>query len=135
MLIVMKPEGLERQAQFAREDFATNRPPDAPLLPLSYDEREQLKLEGPLPTIVALYGRSLANLNYDLEQHPSFVDYARGVMASELNACPGMKENEELRRRFPPRPLKGLGPALCWKPASQSTKKKRGPRAYHLGKG
>ena len=135
MLIVIEPEGLERQAQLAREDFATNGPPDAPPLPLSYDERERLKLEGPLPTIVALYARSLENQKYDLEEHPSFVDYARGVMASDLNVHPGMKENEELGRRFPPRPLKELGPALCWKPASQSTKKKRGPRAYHLGKG
>ena len=116
MLIVMKPEGLERQAQFAREMFGLNGPFDAPPLPLSYDERERLKLEGPLSKIVALYARSLENQKYDLEEHPSFVDYARGVMASDFNGHRGMKEDEELRRRFPPRQLNGLGPGLCWEP-------------------
>jgi hypothetical protein len=123
MLIVIEPEGLEREAQFAREMFALNGPFDAPPLPLSYNEREDLKVGG-LSTIVALYARSLENLRYDLEEHPSFVDYARGVMASELNVHPGMKEDEGLRRRFPPRSLRGLGPGLCWKPSSQSMKKK-----------
>src|SRR5258708_705070 len=46
MLIVIEPEGPEGQAQLAREHFATNGPPDAPPLPLSYDEREDLKVGG-----------------------------------------------------------------------------------------
>src|SRR6266516_4387830 len=116
MLIVIEPDGLELQAQLAREHFAANGPPDAPPLPLSYDDREQLKLEGRFSTIVSLYARSLQSLRYDLEDHPSFVDYARGVMASDFSAYPGMKEDEELRRRFPPRQLKGLGPGLYWRP-------------------
>jgi hypothetical protein len=113
MLIVIEPEGLEDQAQLAREHFAANGPPDAPPLPLSYDEREDLKVGG-LSTIVALYARSLQNLRYDLEEHPSFVDYARGVMASDYS--PDFINNKELLRRYPPRSLPGLGPGLCWQP-------------------
>jgi hypothetical protein len=36
-------------------------------------------------------------------------------MASEY-APDFIKKDEELQRRFPPRPLAGLGPALVWEP-------------------
>ena len=112
MLIVIEPEGLEGQAQLAREHFATNGPPDAPALPLSYDEREDLKVGG-LPHIVSWYGRSWEARRYNLLEHPSFDDYARGLMAWEHTPY-FIKNNEELLRRFPPRALPGLGLALRW---------------------
>ena len=105
---------MARLALMARECFAVNGPPDAPPLPLSYDEREDLKIGG-LATIVALYARSWEGRDYD-QEHPAFFDYACGVMASGHMGYRGIKEDEQLRKRFPPRPLRGLGPGLYWEP-------------------
>jgi hypothetical protein len=108
---------MARAALLAREHFALNGPPDAPLLPLSQGDREDLKRgRGGLAILVSLYARSLESRKYDLEEHPTFFDYACGVMASEHNGYPGLKEDQELRKRFPPRHLAGLGPGLYWKP-------------------
>jgi hypothetical protein len=101
----------------AREWFAKHGPPDAPPLPLSYDEREGLK-RGDLGHLVALYARSLAAQDYDVEKHPSFHDYACGVMASGLRPS----HNEELCERFPPRPLDGLDNGLYWSPPRRRSK-------------
>ena len=119
MLFVLEPKGLQLKARLAREAFAVNGPPDAPLLPIGYDEREDTKRQGPLAKIVGLYARSLENRKYDLQEHPSFDDYARGVMASEYHGHSEMKEDEELKKRFPPRQLKGLGPGLYWEPPKE----------------
>jgi len=113
---------LGRRARFARKWFDLNGPPDARPLPLGYDEREALK-RGGLPTILAWYACSLACRDYSVEDHPSFDDYAGGVMASD-HAPEFIKEDEELRRRFPPRTLSGLGPALCWKPPAVQRRKR-----------
>ena len=103
---------LGRRAMAARQWFEINGPPDAPPLPLGYDEREALK-HGGVDHIFAWYTSSLACLDYAVTEHPSFDDYACGVMASEY-APDFIKKDEELQRRFPPRPLTGLGPALIW---------------------
>ena len=103
-----------RQALAAREWFKRNGPPDAPPLPLGYYEREALKVGGPTH-IIAWFACSLACRDYAVEKHPSFDDYACGLMASEYT--PGfVKNDEELQRRFPPRPLAGIGPGLVWEP-------------------
>ena len=106
-----------RRARFARKWFADNGPPDIQPLPLGYDEREALK-GGGAPHILAWYARSLAGRKYNVLEHPLFDDYARGVMASEY--APGfITKNDELRQRFPPRPLDGLGPGLWWEPPEE----------------
>jgi hypothetical protein len=98
-----------RLALRARAWFALHGPVDAQPLPVSYSEREDLKTGG-LPHIVAWYARSLEARQYDIEEHPSFDDFARGVMASEY--APGfITEDEQLRRQ-----LTGLGPGLYWRP-------------------
>ena len=102
------------RALLARGWFAHNGPPDAQPLPLSCDERERLKIGG-LKHLLAWYAGSLACLDYAVEKHPSFDDHARGVMASD-HAPDFIKKDEELRRRFPPQKLKGLGPGLIWEP-------------------
>jgi hypothetical protein len=99
-------------APAARSWFAQNGPPGAPPLPLSYEAREALK-GGGLPHLVAWYARSLEALNYDYNGHPSFDDYARGVMSSG-NAPYFITEDRALRGRYPPRALRGLGASLCW---------------------
>jgi hypothetical protein len=106
----------ERQARIAREWFETHKPPDAPTLPIGYDERERLKGTGLLPHMIAWYARSLTARDYNFLDHPSFDDYACGVMASEAHAPDFIRNDEEMRRRFPPRLLNGLGPRLCWNP-------------------
>src|SRR5262245_18867833 len=108
---------LVRAALAAREWFYENGPEDLQPLPLSYGEREALKSKG-ASHIRAWYARSLECRDYDVSEHPPFDDYARGVMASE-HAPEFITENEELRQRFPPRPLKGLGPGLYWKPSKE----------------
>jgi hypothetical protein len=102
------------RALLAREDWALNGPPDAPPFPVSYGERESLKVGG-LPHIVAWFARSLEGRHYNLREHPTFEPYARGVMVSEF-APDFIKNDEQLRRRFPPQVLNGLGPGLCWSP-------------------
>jgi hypothetical protein len=111
-IFVLDPEGLEDQAELARLHFALHGPSDAPLLPLGYNERECIKGKSPLNTMVGLYARSWQVCRYDLERHPSFYDYACGVMASEYNGWPGLARDPEMLRRFPPRKLVGLGPGL-----------------------
>jgi hypothetical protein len=98
----------------ARDEFAMASP-GMPPLPLSYASREDLKVGG-LPHIVAWYARSLEARDYDFEGHPSFYDYACGVLASSY-APHFIKHDAELQRLFPPRTLHGLGPGLYWRPA------------------
>jgi hypothetical protein len=105
-----------RRARFARKWFADNGPPDIQPLPLGYAEREALK-GGGAAHILAWYARSLACRRYDVSEHPPFDDYARGVTASEF--APSFIKKEHLLKRFPPRPLDGLGPGLCWQPPEE----------------
>jgi len=105
-----------RHAKVARFAFSLSAPPDAPPLPLSYQERENLKCGG-LPHLVAWFARSLEVGNYQWWLHPLFEDYARGVLASPF-APDFIKQDEQLRGRFPPTPLSGLGPGLIWSPAN-----------------
>ena len=103
------------EALAARQWFAKTGPRDAPRLPLSRASRERRK-SGGLPHIVAWFAESLKRMNYDYADHPPFVDYARGVMASPL-APDFVKLDADLLRRFPPRGLDGLGPGLVWQPS------------------
>lgn len=112
--LVAKEKGLGPYGQRAREWFAKHGPPDAPPLPLCYNEREKLK-RGGLCHIVAWYARSLEDRDYNLSEHPSFDDYACGVMASEHTPW-FITDDKELRKRFPPRHLDGLDNGLYWEP-------------------
>jgi hypothetical protein len=114
------------RALVAREWFALNGPPDAPPLPLSYEEREALKHGGVLH-ILAWYARSLEARDYAVEEHPSFDLYARGVMASS-EAPEFITEDEQLKKRFPPASLAGIGPGLGWWPPEEHSKTKASRR-------
>jgi hypothetical protein len=100
------------QALLAREWFAGHKPDDAPELPLTYGDREDLKTGG-LSHLVAWFARSIASRDYIVEGHPLFDKYARGVMASEF-APEFIKGDAELMRRYPPCRLEGLNNAMCW---------------------
>jgi hypothetical protein len=90
---------LDHKAQLARHHFAQHGPCDAPPLPLDHNERESIKGKSPLNTMVGLYARSWEASDYDLERHPSFYEYACGVMASEYNGWPGLARDPEMLRR------------------------------------
>jgi hypothetical protein len=112
------------RALLARDWFADNGPPDGPPLPLSHDEREDMKGgRGLLNYIFALYARSLEGRDYDVKEHPSPANYVSGVLweaervAGDIGALPAYPgELAELRKRFPPRKLAGIGPGFCWEP-------------------
>lgn len=101
------------RALIARKRFADEGPPDAPPLPLTRGEREFQK-KGGLSHIEAWYAESLMRTGYDLDTHPSFDDYARGVMASP-HAPDLIKRDLNLKRRFSSKPLDGLNHALVWR--------------------
>jgi hypothetical protein len=98
---------------YAREWFRENGSPDLQLLPLGYSEHPTKSLA---EFLLKYYARSLESRGYDVQAHPSFYDYACGAMASEFNGLQQLKQDEGLRKRFPPRPLAGLGPGLIWEP-------------------
>jgi hypothetical protein len=103
------------RALLARQWFAETGPRGAPPLPLSYEEREKLKIGGPFH-IEAWFAESLrCHDEYDYETHPLFDEYARGVMASPY-APDFIKQDQELLKHYPPRALPGLGPGLVWQP-------------------
>jgi hypothetical protein len=103
------------KALAARDWFAINGPPDAPPLPLSYVEREDMKGRSPLESMVSLYARSLATSNYAFDKHPSFYDFVCGAMALDM-----FWHDDELKKRFPPRPLNGLQKGFIWKAAEHN---------------
>jgi hypothetical protein len=108
------------RALAAREWFAQNGLPELPPLPVSYDEREEMRSgRGLLPYIYALFARSLESSEYDIEAHPSFEIYASGVLeAVECQHIGRLPEYPaellELKKRFPPRRLSGLDIGFYW---------------------
>jgi hypothetical protein len=110
--------GLVARAWFDRDS------PEMKALPLSYHEREELKRHGGVDYIQSVYARSFEAQKYDFVRHPSFEQYARGVMASPL-APDFIRQDPELLKRYPPRPLDGLGSGLYWKPVKASKAGKR----------
>jgi hypothetical protein len=95
------------RAILARRWHAVNGPqdPDLQPLPLGCHEMEEAKLQGCAGRMLAWYSRSLAHNDCDIQQHPSFYEYACGILAFERE---GSELLEQLKRRFPPRLLPGL---------------------------
>ena len=105
------------------EHFAINGPADAqPLRPVLWSKSKELKEERfALDYIVGRYARSLEG--HDPDEHPSFADYASGVLWEAEHENIGVIEDgdqfEELKKRFPPGELAGMGPGFCWLPPKQ----------------
>src|SRR5207244_1486647 len=97
---------------------------DAQPLPLSSEEIEDrkyawhLKDRAPLSYIVSCFAYSLRShvlFRGDENSHPSFEDFAAGVLASE-SSPDFVREDEALRKRYPPRRLRDLNAGNCWEP-------------------
>jgi hypothetical protein len=117
-----------RKALLARESFAEDGPPDAPPLPLSNADIEDFKYgRGAFRGIIARFALSLRSLHWYFTRHPSFEDFARGVLASK-KAPQFILADKALRLRYPPRPLAGLSPFFVWKPPVAGRCKARGTR-------
>jgi len=117
------------RAVLARRWHAVNGPQEADVqpLPLGAIERSDVPKCG-VGIILARFARSLAHLDYDITQHPSFYDYACGTLAFEKEGSPLL---EELKHRFPPRLLPGLDRTSYWSPPSTALtaeEKNRGSR-------
>jgi hypothetical protein len=120
-LSVQKKEAIA--ALRAREWFAINGPPDAPPLPLSHSDVEDYREARGLAGVVGFYARSLSRSgygrkSYNVERHPSFEEFARGLMAINTGLW-GIENDEYLRKRFPPRPLVGMTPGAYWAPPKE----------------
>jgi len=117
-------------ALVARESFAVNGPPDAPPLPL-YDVDSYRNARG-LKGVVGFYARSLSRQGYgrqryDVCNHPSFGEFARGLMAlAKERGLWNLEKDETLIRRFPPRPLVGMMPSAYWDPHEYAKLQSRG---------
>ncbi len=90
-------------------------------LPLTYGQREQLKLsEYPEIVLWALFARSLELNKFDYELHPSFSQYVAGVLLSERGRRM-LDEHSFLLSDYPPQMLRGLDiRSLLWQPLSLS---------------
>ena len=117
----------------AREDFAVKGPADAPRLPLEHWECERVRWSGrPLDYLTGQYAKCVVAL-YNVKEHLSFDDYARGVLWEHENvlgsALPFTPEQlAEMKRRFPPRKLEGLK-CFCWRPPRRSNRAREKQRA------
>ena len=98
-----------------REYFALNGPPDAPRMPTDdYERNRATHASGLLGFITAQFIWSLESQD-DLRVHPSFPDFASGMLWQHDNDVRGCSlsyfpsdQIAELKRRFPPRKLEGL---------------------------
>lgn len=97
----------------AREWFYHHGPRDAPQLPLSDIELADLKFTDPLSHIVSCFGYSLRSHDWNFNSHPSFEDFARGVLASD-HAPDFLRADKAICERYPPRRLRYMGRGLCW---------------------
>jgi len=110
----------ETVALLAREWFAVNGPSDAQPLPLHADDRDRYRGARGLKGVVGFYARSLSRQDYDVRKHPSFVDFARGLMAVAVEkGLWNLEKDETLIRHFPPLPLPGMTPSAYWAPAKE----------------
>jgi hypothetical protein len=104
------------KALIAQSRFAHEKSPDMPDLPLNAreDSPGTFKWQSARHYLVEAYNYSLRSRDYRLEGHPDFETFARGVMASQWTP-EQIRNDAELLRRFPPKPLPGLGRGLVFK--------------------
>ena len=109
------------RALLAREWFFLHGPKDAPPLPLSDWEQADLRYHDPLGHLVVDFARSLEANGWQFNGHPSFEDFARGVLAAR--SSPNFtRKNAALLKRYPPKPLAGIGLGQVWRPTSKREK-------------
>jgi len=102
---------LSRRASAWRERFAIEGPPWAQPLPISWNDCCRLAHErgdGQMQ-LLGQFASSLLGDKWD-PAHPSFDRFCRGLMA-EPGSPAHLRNDPELRRRYPPKRLPGLMPS------------------------
>jgi hypothetical protein len=116
---------LARKALEAREWFALNGPRDAPPLPMNHDEWNDMRWgDSGIGVLVAYYARSLAGRDFNLRDHPSFEEFARGLLMLPV-VRRQIGQNDCLFRRYPPRALAGMIESLTWWPPKRQSRRTR----------
>lgn len=108
------------KALLAQEWFAFYGPPDAPPLPVTACGWEEMRHEFGLNTLVGSYARSLAIRSWEVHNHPSFEDFARGLMAIDTGLWDLQNRvGPDVLKRYPPRPLVGMTRGTYWAPGKE----------------
>jgi hypothetical protein len=97
------------KALLAQEWFTVYGPPNAPLLPLRPGDWDNMRYGriGGLPILVGSYARSLSFRDWVVHNHPSFEDFACGLMVfPDIRAR--ASEDPLILKRYPPRVLVGM---------------------------
>jgi hypothetical protein len=108
---------LAEKALLAQEWFALYGPPNAPLLPLLPWEWDGMRYgsTGGLETLIGFYARSLSFLDWEVHIHPSFEDFACGLMVFPFVRTRAAQD-PLVAKRYPPRALVGMTHGACWEP-------------------
>jgi hypothetical protein len=89
-------------------------PPWARDLPVSEsDFSKRLNELAPRQQLLQFFGYSVRAFGWVYKPHPSFPIYARGFMSYDF-APEELRNDPDLRKEFPPRPLAGLDTTLCY---------------------
>jgi hypothetical protein len=102
-----------KDAFYAQRFFHYFGPREAPRLPLSNVQYWELIHGTGIQQITCWYARSLALSGYRFRHHPDFEAFASGVMASNFTPR-HILTDIDLKFRFLPYHLEGLGPELIW---------------------
>jgi hypothetical protein len=102
-----------RRALLAREWFYEFGPHDAPPLPVSGYEIEDMRWKNAFHHVIAHFASSLRCEDWDFNIHPSFADFASSMLASDY-AADFLRNDEELCKRYPPRALCTIVPGGVW---------------------
>jgi hypothetical protein len=119
-----------RRALLAREWFYEFGPRDAPPLPVSGYEIEDMRFAHKFGSragfyhLIAHFARSLWCNDWDFNIHPTFEDFASSMLASDY-AADFLRKDEELCKRYPPRALCTIVPGGFWKPPRANENNRR----------
>ena len=108
------------KALLAQEWFAVHGPRNAPPLPVSAQAWEEMRSELGLNCLVGFFARSLAVRDWEVHNHPSFEDFARGLMAIDTGLWDLQnRAGPDLLKKYPPQPLVGMTPGTYWAPPKE----------------
>jgi hypothetical protein len=114
------------KALLAQEWFAVHGPRNAPLLPLIPSDWDEMRYGGTigLPILVGSYARSLSFQDWKVHNHPTFEDFARGVMVfPDIRDRAG--QDPLVAKRYPPRALIGMHDGAFWEPPPTEYRRER----------
>jgi hypothetical protein len=108
------------KALLAQEWFAVYGPRNAPPLPVTARGWEGMRHEFGLNPLIGFYARSLVIRNWEVHDHPSFTNFARGLLAIDTGhwILP-QRVGPSVLKRYPPCALAGMTPGAYWAPPDE----------------